>query len=1645
MEQLSENRNRNIRIFISSTFSDMQDERDHLVNHVFPILRRKAEERNVTVTEVDLRWGITKEDSDSGRTVAICMEEIDNTRPFFIGLLGHRYGSTGKDLSGDIETSDRYEWLKKDLESGLSITEIEIQYGALRQSDAHAAFYIKSPNFKTAAGNKLEYKPDDRQETLKEKIRNQKRFPTHDYSNIEELGKMVEADFLNLLDQLYPIEEITTPEQLIKIRQWGYIEDKCRIYVSDGHLERELDNRVKSNESYTALVAPSGMGKSSLLSYWVMSLQKRDDLSVIPYFAGSDNSESLDSILIYVITEIAVLQNWENPLTDIESGADTEQIISIYNEFLHKIPAGENMVLVFDGLDRILDHGSHFLLNWLPYDLPNNVHIILSSASESKMTDSFATNKIHTLYLHPLIADKRVELINTYFSYFSKQLDSRQLQNIMQSRGVLQNTLMLTLFLDEIRRIGHFEEFDSQINALLGCSTATEFLHQIIKSKETRYNNGNNYNLVREVLSVLAVCKEGLTEKEILSITGIPQLFWSYFFCGCKLFFSNSSGKVNISHPLIKKTVWELYLMDKDYLKAIRQKITDSFIQETQFSSHNAMIEVPWQLSQLQSWDKLYHFMLNIPYLTYSMNQGHTLEFIKYWGLLQDIDKDKYDIRFYIQLAQQELEDFASNPLEVSGYDPEFTKKMMREILWDSYASSFHKLAIILLTQLDDVFSCEYIIHFIISQYQEIGTEDAMSKASEALQLLARIYHQQERFSESIELYQSIYDYWKRLYGENSIKLTTVLLNMADTYHVLGEKGDRSALEKAMKIDEEVLAKRIEYYGKYHEHVAVVYSNLASIYHELGNEKLSDKYQQEAIEIYSRLKGKNDYDLALEYFNRGCLLAEENRYKEAEVFARNAIETMQTAVGENNPNMKKCWQLLFKILTALDNLKEAGIVAAQYEKALFKEEENDPCKRAYRYAEMAQKYQRCELWDKSIDRGLKFLHALQEEEIDDPKFYTIGQVNLAETYALSGQPENAIREYAIAAEIYAQIGDKTNEALMFGKQSSVLLSNNRNDEALELQNRAIATLEESGLENSEAYAFCLYDRAVLLYYQDYYAEALEDFKKAASIRTKLFGADDPISVKYQQSVYELSSKIFSDIEGQQGQGTSTCKHEEEDYAEFAKVAKDYPDLCELFLSGCRSFDKLEPNSCIHAFNLALKWCDEHNISSDNIIRAHILRLWAYINEYVNKESKYEQIENAYVDAVIICEDNNDLKMAQKCASDLSEFNWNRGNYEMAERGYLAQLDYLLEQDDWDKMLILLNLGNIAQTLLKRDFMMPDAIADISYVQMGEAQFNRFEQLEQAAKNTLYGALNYFEKTREGFSFETYEPNFWTCVSHLTEYLFNSERPALSYKFIDFLIGEHCSDLSNTDHMNLYIHLRENAAEYISRLGEPEWANDILIETMDQMDDHAVNERRKDRLIHQLGENRLKAMDYEYAYRVFVLFQSTEDTVKAAECLYQMGRIDEAIAKLQEVDMKFWNEAPDLLVITLLKIGITINNSKLAFYAFDVLSKRNNDLSSLASFVMAIYAMPLSIMTDHEGTISEMAYNNKEALSVYRSELNTDEMAYAYVSMIDALIKCELVHEAKDVLSSFKEYLENCVNEDSTFWKGFQIISSRIPV
>src|SRR5262249_16640537 len=126
-------------------FRDMQAERDELIKRTFPALRKLCEDRGVAWSEVDLRWGITEEQSQRGDTLAVCLAEIHRCRPYFIGLLGERYGWIPDSISEAL--MDQEPWLTR--YRAHSVTEMEIVHGVLNDPAMarNALFYFRDPKF----------------------------------------------------------------------------------------------------------------------------------------------------------------------------------------------------------------------------------------------------------------------------------------------------------------------------------------------------------------------------------------------------------------------------------------------------------------------------------------------------------------------------------------------------------------------------------------------------------------------------------------------------------------------------------------------------------------------------------------------------------------------------------------------------------------------------------------------------------------------------------------------------------------------------------------------------------------------------------------------------------------------------------------------------------------------------------------------------------------------------------------------------------------------------------------------------------------------------------------------------------------------------------------------------------------------------------------------------------------------------------------------------------------------------------------------------------------------------------------------------------------------------------------------------------
>ncbi len=86
-----------IRVFVSSTFSDMKNERNALAAEVYPKLEELCQKNGFQFQAIDLRWGVSSEAGLDHRTMRICFDELRRAQeispePNFLVLLGNRYG-----------------------------------------------------------------------------------------------------------------------------------------------------------------------------------------------------------------------------------------------------------------------------------------------------------------------------------------------------------------------------------------------------------------------------------------------------------------------------------------------------------------------------------------------------------------------------------------------------------------------------------------------------------------------------------------------------------------------------------------------------------------------------------------------------------------------------------------------------------------------------------------------------------------------------------------------------------------------------------------------------------------------------------------------------------------------------------------------------------------------------------------------------------------------------------------------------------------------------------------------------------------------------------------------------------------------------------------------------------------------------------------------------------------------------------------------------------------------------------------------------------------------------------------------------------------------------------------------------------------
>ena len=884
--------NRQIRVFISSTFRDMQDERDYLMKRTFPKLRKLAAERDVTLTELDLRWGITEEESKSGKVVEICLREIENSIPFFIGIIGNRYGwiPAKEDLGGNV--TERFTDVKKYIDQHLSVTEMEMQFGVLsRKEDMHAYFYIKEQEEDADNIEMLN--------RLKDEVRKSK-YPSTTYCSPEHLAMQVEEAFIALLDQLFPQTNLSELEKE-RIGQRSFMNQLCQNYIKDERNFAALDAWLADEDSRQYVVTgASGLGKSALIANWVKDKINDSECkyNIIYHFTGNGGSESnSEHITKSLVNEINDIYGWK------DSDADAK-----LRDLFFKVSTAEDkpLLIVVDAVNQIVDVDNAKLLNWLPSPT-KNIKILFSTLEDDSTMEVFKNRNYPIFILQPLDVDRRSLLVKNYLKLYAKTLTEKQVERIVTDTQC-ENTLVLKTLLDELINFGIYEKLDDRIEYYLKADTIDDFYQALLASYEDEF--GREY--VETTLAVIATSKHGLTEQEILNIVEGTQLEWSQLYCSLVSQVVSKKGIISFSHIYVRDAVTHRYLNNAENTIKYRKLIVASFKEGKNPREWEELLHQYYHLDDIDSLSKL----LQKIEVFNSIVKNHVDETALY---IRSMMTNGFDPFIYQELLQKEVDANRAYSLYLSFFVQYFSKYELGLALCKDYQHALEDKNCHLTD--DESFEKLYIWKGIINRSLSNYSEaiDAFSLAyqvcdkkygtnhlhtSHALKHIGTIYNAQRDYDKAEEYYQKALDIQRNLSVEKE---------QIDTIHSLADNClDKRDFENAEKYLIKAISATKGLLGDENDTISSLYNSLGALYDFTERYDDSIRYASKSIELDTKLYGKYNintahsyHNIAGTYCNLGKLDEAQKAYEESidiktKLFGKDHYETCITLAGLGN-------------------------------------------------------------------------------------------------------------------------------------------------------------------------------------------------------------------------------------------------------------------------------------------------------------------------------------------------------------------------------------------------------------------------------------------------------------------------------------------------------------------------------------------------------------------------------------------------------------------------------------------------------------------------------------------------------------------------------------------------------------------------
>lgn len=587
--------------FISSTFSDMQAERDVLHQRVFPRIRKQLEQYGEDIEGLDLRWGVdtsNMSEEESGKhVVKICIDTIDRCKPYMIILIGERYGWIPDQKVVDEIQDERLSELYKE---NLSITQMEILYGALKEREnlKYCIFCFRNSEVINSIpeGKRRFYDAESEEHRIrlkkfKEQIRQNPDAVVMEYSGewseksqkiiaLDIFARDVEEKIRELLEADLNIEETEqTIEQRIIRNAKSERERHLKYYVGRYKTE-ELGALALLRRQIFCFYGDAGCGKTMLLSR-ISELQDACGVRTLLYYCKNEGCNE-------VKTFQSVFEYW----------IERQQ--------------GENKMILIDGVEHLKGDVVHFIA-WLSWYITEynkekiRFSVVISASREMAVMLEQKISNLMSYAIKDLEESEIESIAQKHATRRGKKLDMAVLRKIRKNPNA-KNPYGLSLIMQKLFMLDK-NDFEAAEQLSHGMTGITEYMCQLVEKvpgnikalaenvildafdKIVDYRENSNFVIdgkraaePTEMMKVLSVSVGGMKSEELQEYLDLRQAYFPRIILEELLYYlydffdEDENGRWNFRHTSNRKYFWknmseeERMSYEKDFLNYYKHK-----------------------------------------------------------------------------------------------------------------------------------------------------------------------------------------------------------------------------------------------------------------------------------------------------------------------------------------------------------------------------------------------------------------------------------------------------------------------------------------------------------------------------------------------------------------------------------------------------------------------------------------------------------------------------------------------------------------------------------------------------------------------------------------------------------------------------------------------------------------------------------------------------------------------------------------------------------------------------------------------------------------------------------------------------------------------------------------------------------------